>query len=85
MKVTIYSTKACYYCEEAKNFFKEKGISYETIDVGVDLVERKKMVELSGQMGVPVIVIDSKVFSGFNKEKIENEIESRKKGGKEKK
>lgn len=73
-KITIYSTKTCHYCEDAKNFFKKKKLSYKTVDVGVDLVERKKMVELSGQMGVPVITIGKKVFVGFKPEELEKEI-----------
>lgn len=73
-KITIYSTTKCHYCQLAKNWFDELGLSYSTIDVGVDLDARKKMVELSGQMGVPVITIGKKVFVGFKPEELEEEI-----------
>lgn len=56
-KVAIYSTPTCHYCQMAKAFFQEKGISYEEYNVAVDAAKRQEMVEKSGQMGVPVIEI----------------------------
>lgn len=70
-KVTIYSTPTCHFCHMAKDFFKEKGVDFEDFDVSKDLEKRKEMLEKSGQMGVPVIIIDNKeIIVGFNKSKI---------------
>ncbi len=69
-KVTIYSTPTCHFCHMAKDFFSEKGVSFEDFNVSTDLEKRKEMVDKSGQMGVPVIVIEDKVVVGFNKPKI---------------
>ncbi len=69
-KVTVYSTPSCHFCHMAKDFFKEKNIAFEDFDVSVDLVKRKEMVDKSGQMGVPVILIDNDLIVGFNKPKI---------------
>tara|TARA_Y100000310_G_scaffold291668_1_gene319772 strand:+ start:393 stop:620 length:228 start_codon:yes stop_codon:yes gene_type:complete len=71
MKVKIYSTPTCIHCKRAKEFFKEKGIEYEDIDVSANEVAGKEMVEKSGQMGVPVIEIDGKIVVGFNQEEVE--------------
>mgnify|MGYP001567363694 CR=1 FL=1 len=68
--VTIYSTPSCHFCHIAKNFFKANNIAYTEYDVASDLQKRKEMVEKSGQMGVPVIIIDDEVIIGFNKPKI---------------
>ena len=68
--VTIYSTPTCHFCHMAKEFFKEKGIAYTEYNVASDLEKRKEMVEKSGQMGVPVIIIDGDITVGFNKPKI---------------
>ena len=70
--VTIYSTPTCHFCHMAKDFFKENNISYTEYNVGSDLEKRKEMVEKSGQMGVPVIVIDGEVTVGFDRSKIAN-------------
>lgn len=70
--VTIYSTPTCHFCHMAKDFFKENNISYTEHNVGSDLEKRKEMVEKSGQMGVPVIVIDGEITVGFDRSKIAN-------------
>ena len=69
-KVTVYSTPPCHFCRMAKDFFTSKGIVYEDFDISSDLVKRKEMVDKSGQMGVPVILIDNKLIIGFDKPKI---------------
>ena len=65
--VTIYSTPSCHFCHMAKDFFKEKNITYTDYNVASDTEKRKEMLEKSGQMGVPVIVIDNDLVVGFNK------------------
>jgi glutaredoxin 3 len=68
--VTIYSTPSCHFCHMAKDFFKEKGIAYTEFDVAGNQDKRKEMVDKSGQMGVPVILVDNDMVIGFNKPKI---------------
>jgi glutaredoxin 3 len=66
-KVEIYSTETCHFCHLAKEYFTENGVQYTDYNVGTDVSKRKEMLEKSGQMGVPVIVIDDKdVVVGFN-------------------
>ena len=66
-KVSIYTTPSCHYCHMAKDFFDENGVKYESYDVMSDLPRRQEMVEKSGQMGVPVIIVDDQVVVGFDK------------------
>jgi len=54
----------------AKDFFKEKNIAFEDFNVSSDLEKRKEMLEKSGQMGVPVIIINDRIVVGFDKPKI---------------
>jgi len=68
MKITIYTTPNCHYCQKAKEFFDKNKVEYETIDVQKDKEKRKEMIEASGQMGVPVIMIDDRIFVGFGEE-----------------
>jgi glutaredoxin-like YruB-family protein len=68
--VIIYSTPTCHFCELAKEFFKEKGVAYTEYNVLSDLAKRQEMVDKSGQLGVPVIVINGKVTVGFDQSKI---------------
>jgi len=43
-----------------------KGIKYTEISVSNDRDKAREMIEKSGQMGVPVILIDDQVVVGFN-------------------
>lgn len=63
--VTIYSTSSCHYCQMAKEFFKAHNIAYTEYNVGLDADKRKEMIELSGQLGVPVIHVGDTVLVGF--------------------
>lgn len=58
-KVTVYTTTTCPFCLMQKNYFKEKNVQYTEILVDQHPEEVEKMVEISGQMGVPFTVIDS--------------------------
>jgi glutaredoxin 3 len=69
-KVTIYSTPSCHFCHMAKEFFQEKGVEYEDFNVAENMEKRGEMVDITGQMGVPVIRIENDVIIGFNKPKI---------------
>jgi len=68
--VTIYSTPSCHFCHLAKDFFTTNGIVYTEYNVASDLEKRKEMIEKSGQMGVPVIIIGDEITVGFDKPKI---------------
>lgn len=72
--ITIYSTKTCGFCKAAKEFLTAEGVEYTEIDVGVDQDKAREMIEKSGQMGVPVIVVgegeDEEIIVGFDKDRL---------------
>ncbi len=68
--ITIYSTPVCHFCHMAKDFFKEHNIAYVERDVASDQAARAEMIDLSGQMGVPVIVIGDDLIIGFDESKV---------------
>lgn len=72
--IKVYSTPTCPYCIKAKNYLKEKGVAFENIDVASDEGGLREMMDLTGQMGVPVIVIDGGPIVGFDKAKIDAKL-----------
>ncbi len=68
--VTIYSTPVCHFCHAAKDFFKENNVSYTEHDVAMDAEKRQEMIEITNQMGVPVIRIGDDVVIGFDEGKL---------------
>lgn len=71
MEIKIYSTPPCPYCKMVKSYLSSKNISYQDSDVSSNLKAREEMVKVSGQMGVPVVVINGEVIIGFDKAKID--------------
>lgn len=74
MDVKVYSTNSCYYCVKVKEYFTKLGIKFKEIDVEKNQKEADYIIKKTGQMGVPVIIIDGEVVVGFNKEKIDKLI-----------
>lgn len=66
----------------AKKFLAEKGVKYQEADVSIDRQAASEMVSISGQMGVPVVVIDGEAIIGFNRTRIEELIGSTHASGK---
>jgi len=73
-KVTIYTTNICPWCIKAKEFFKENKISYAEKNVQENPKLANELLEKSGQMGVPVIIIGDSVLIGFNKERVKKAL-----------
>jgi glutaredoxin 3 len=69
-KVSIYTTPTCVYCKSAKEFFKEHNVPYNEYNVAADAEKRQEMIEMTGHMGVPVIMVDDQVIIGFDKPKL---------------
>jgi len=52
----------------------DKGIEFQSLDVGQDKSARDEMIEKSDQMGVPVVDIEGTIIVGFNQKAIEEEL-----------
>ncbi len=57
------------YCKMAKDYFTANNVPFEEVNVGTDLAGRKEMLDLTGQMGVPVLMIEGETqpIIGFDK------------------
>ncbi len=69
-KVVIFTTPTCSFCRLAKQYFNEKRVRYTEIDVSRDQRAAQDMLRRTGQMGVPVILINNRPIVGFDKPKI---------------
>ena len=68
--VIIYTTPTCHFCKMAKDFFAEKNIAYTGYDVASDAAKREEMIKLTGQLGVPTIVVGGDIMVGFDRAKL---------------
>ena len=71
-KVIIFTTPTCSFCRAAKQYFNEKRVRYTEIDVSRDQRAAQDMLRRTGQMGVPVILINNRPIVGLDKPKINN-------------
>ena len=69
-RIVIYTTPDCPFCTMAKEFFQEHRLPYEEKDVLSDRAAREEMVQKSGQLGVPVILVDDVVIVGFDRPRL---------------
>jgi glutaredoxin 3 len=69
--IAVYSTPTCPYCHQVKQYLHDKGVPFTDYNVATDMDARNTMVQKSGQLGVPVIVIDGEVVVGFNRSKLD--------------
>ena len=64
--VTIYTETTCPFCLQAKEYLREKGFKYQEKDVEENHEAREELIDVSGQQGVPVIIVNDEVVIGFN-------------------
>ena len=56
--VKMYTTQVCPYCTRAKMLLKQRGVDHiEEVRVDQDPVQRKHMMDITGQRTVPQIFI----------------------------
>ncbi len=56
-QVTLYSVPWCGWCQDARAWLERRGLAFEEIRVPDSQPERAQVIEVSGQMEVPVIVV----------------------------
>lgn len=75
IKVKIYGTPTCNYCQQAKAFFTEKGVAFEALDVMQDKDALQEMRRISGgARTVPVIAVGDTVLVGFDRVDVEKAL-----------
>jgi glutaredoxin 3 len=75
VKVTVYSTDTCPWCHKAKDFLVQHKVKFVDKNVAEDDAARDEMVEKTGQMGVPVIIIEGhEPIVGFDAEAIKSAL-----------
>lgn len=71
VNVTVYATPTCPHCHHVKDFLNRRGVEFVERDVSAERGAAEEMFRMSGQMGVPVVVVDGEVVVGFNRGALE--------------
>lgn len=75
-RVIIYTGAGCPHCAAAKAYLRRKGVGFREVNVSQDQHAAQRLVQHSGQMGVPQIDIDGHIVVGNDKAKIDRLLAS---------
>lgn len=70
-KVVLFTTPTCSWCRRTKQYFREQKVRFKEVDVSRDPAAANDIRRMTGQMGVPVILIGNKPIVGFDKPQID--------------
>jgi glutaredoxin len=74
MKLELYTTDNCQYCNVVKMILKENNVEYTEYNVSNDEVRREEMIKLTGMRKVPVVRNGDRFVVGASEEEILNLI-----------
>lgn len=71
MKVQVYKTNGCPWCEKVLKYFEKKGVEVEIKNCSESEEYREELIEKTKQTSVPVIIIDDVTIFGFDKKMLD--------------
>ena len=74
MEIIVYSSPACVYCGQLKDWLKERNIEFKEVDLSQSQEALDDFVKKTGQMAVPAIEIDGEIIIGFDIAKIKAKL-----------
>ena len=63
--VTVYTTDPCSFCLRAKQLLDARGIEYDEINLARDPEGRAELLQRTGMMSFPQVLIDGELVGGF--------------------
>lgn len=64
--VELYTTSWCSYCEQARQFFRSRGIPFREYDIEKDRGAATRKRQLDSKGGIPFAVINGKKIHGYS-------------------
>ncbi len=70
-RIIIFTTPSCPWCRKTKQYLRDRGFSFKEVNV----LQRRSAIQdiqrMTGQTGVPVVLINNRPIVGFNRNKID--------------
>jgi glutaredoxin 3 len=64
-KITVYTTDPCSFCTRAKQLLGQRGLEFDEVNLAKDPEGRAALVQLTGMMSFPQVVIEDVLVGGF--------------------
>lgn len=68
-EVILYCADMCSDCQKIKEYMQAQGIEYELRDIKVNPAHGDEVIEKTGKLGVPYLIIDGKWIRGYELDK----------------
>ncbi|MDP5276675.1 glutaredoxin family protein [Chengkuizengella axinellae] len=69
-QITVYTTSTCPYCVLLKNFLNEQDLPFKEINLEKDAAAAEKLINTTGQLGVPQAEVNGHWVLGFDQKRI---------------
>ena len=64
-QITVYTTDPCSFCVRVKQLLTTRGVEYEEVNLSKDPEGRAQLVERTGMLSFPQVVIGDEIIGGF--------------------
>ena len=64
-RITMYTTDPCGFCRQAKALLTARGVEFDEVNLAKDPVGRDALIQQTGQMTFPQIVVGERSIGGF--------------------
>ena len=64
-QITVYTTEPCSFCVRVKQLLAARGVEYDEVNLSKDPAGRAELVERTGMLSFPQVVIGDEVIGGF--------------------
>ena len=70
-RITLYSTRNCPYCRQAKQYLQRKGVRFQEFDIQQNIRAQRALSRM-GARAVPVIMIGDTRVDGFDQKRLDS-------------
>jgi len=64
-EVKLYTTDPCSFCARVKGILSSRGVEFEEINLSKDPKGRLELVQRTGMMTFPQVLVDGELLGGF--------------------
>ena len=64
-EITVYTTEPCSFCIRVKQLLTTRGVEYQEVNLSKDPEGRAQLVERTGMLSFPQVVVGDQVIGGF--------------------
>ena len=73
--ITLFSIPVCDACDLVRNLLDKHGLPYTEKNANEDIQVQDELMELAGQLSVPVLAVGDELFYGYSAQNLRNGLE----------